>query len=143
MRRLSKTASKYISKNKLEGFLVKGLLPREISAKVNLYHKSCVGSYFRYPDNATFAKMKKFEYKHQRRITLKKIKYSIGRRETHLRGIQLLFSDGFASQFFDSPFTCCYQSLPDNYSEELYNKDKVRSIQVHFDENQDAKENRR
>ena len=64
MSRLSKITREYTSKNKLEGFLVKGLLPREISAKVNLYHKSCFGSYFRYPDDETFVEMKRFEFKH-------------------------------------------------------------------------------
>ena len=138
MTRLSKITRGYISKNKLEGFLVKGLLPREIQAKVNLYHKSsCSGSYFRYPDEETFAKMRKFELKHLRRITLEEITYCFNRTGTHLRGIQLFFSDGFESPIFGTRKSCCYQPRLSVETEMLANKNQIEEIQVHFDLNYD------
>ena len=132
MHRLSKITRNFINKNKLEGFLVKGLLPREISAVVNLYHKNSRGTYFRYPDDETFAQMKRFELKHQRRITLRKILANYTDSKIHLRRIQLLFFYDFESPSFGFIDDCTYGCPIFSNTEMLANEKSIRSLEVNF-----------
>ena len=82
---------------------------------MNLYHKVSCGSsrYFRYPDEETFTRIKKFELDNQRRIRLNAVSCDLTM--PHLSGIKLDFSDGFRSdRFVPETESCLY---PKNYKE--------------------------
>ena len=84
--------------------------------------------------------MKRFEFKHQRRITLKEIRCRHDQEETHLRRIKLYFSDDFESNYFGSPIVCSDKVNFDDY-EKLTNNNPIRGLQVRFDKYEDIEQN--
>ena len=77
MRKLSKNSGNYTKKNKLKGFVKESTFKkREISVKLNIFHRSNKGETFCYPCDETMQRMQRYEHRSKTRIQFKSVLYA-------------------------------------------------------------------